>query len=73
MDILAILWFLVSLAIAVGVIYLILWVLGQLGLVIPANISKVIWVILILLVIIWAVQHFFYGTSVASGHRVRLP
>lgn len=67
MDILSILWFLVSLAIAVGVIYLIFWVLGQLGLVIPANIVKVIWVILILLVIIWAVEHFLLGSG---GHRI---
>jgi hypothetical protein len=63
MDIINILWALVSLCIAVGIIYLILWVLGALGLAIPANIVKVIWVILVLLAIIWIVEHFLVGGS----------
>lgn len=58
---LSILWALISLAIGVGVIYLILWVLGSLGINVPANIMKVVWVILVLLIIIWILQHFFYG------------
>jgi len=70
MDIVSILWALVSLCIAVGVIYLILWVIGQLGLVIPANIVKIIWVVLVLLAIIWIVQHFFIGGgSVLEVHH----
>jgi len=68
MSIVTILYALISLAIAVGVIYLILWVLGQLGLSIPPNIVKVIWVILILLVLIWIVEYFFAG-----GGNISLP
>jgi hypothetical protein len=58
---LTILYALLSLAIAVGVIYLILWVLGMLGLAIPPNIVKVVWVILLLLAVIWIFQHFLTG------------
>jgi hypothetical protein len=64
----SVLWALVTLCIVVGVIYLILWVLGSLGIVIPANIVKVIWVILVLLAIIFIVEHFFSG----SGHSIRI-
>jgi hypothetical protein len=73
MDLINILWALVSLCIVVGVIYLILWVFGSLGLVIPANIVKVIWVILVLLALIFIIQHFFYGTSVVGNGHHRLP
>jgi hypothetical protein len=61
MDIVSILWALVSLCIIVAVIYLVFWVLGKLGIVIPDKIVTIIWVILVLLAIIFLVQHFFYG------------
>jgi hypothetical protein len=63
MGIITILWALVSLCIAVGVIWLILWVISLLGLAIPANVVRIIWVILILLAIIFIAQHFFVGSS----------
>lgn len=71
MDIMSILWALVSLCIFVAVIYLVFWVLGKLGLVIPDRIVTIIWVILVLLAIIFVVQHFFMGgSSVNMGvHR----
>jgi len=63
----AILFGLLYLAVAVLVIYVVLWLLGKLGIVIPANIVSVIWVILIILVLIWIVQHF---APVWSGHHL---
>lgn len=70
MGIVAILWALVSLCVAVAVIYLIFWVLGQLGINIPANIVKIIWVILVLLAIIFIAQHFFVGSDLGFDvHR----
>lgn len=70
MSILSILWALVSLCIFVAVIYLILWVLGKLGITIPDNIRNIIWVILVLLAIIWIVSHFFVGGGSAPHIRV---
>jgi hypothetical protein len=68
MDIVNILYALISLAIAVGVIYLIIWVLGKLNIVLPQNILRIIWVILVLLTIIWIIEHFFGG-----GVRIGMP
>jgi hypothetical protein len=56
--IITILWALLYLAVIVAVVYLILWVLGKLGLAIPAQIVNIIWVIVVLLAIIWLFQHF---------------
>jgi bacteriorhodopsin len=61
MDIVNILYALISLAVVVLIIYIILWALAQLGLAIPENIKKVIWVILVLLALVFIIQHFFYG------------
>ena len=71
MDIVSILWALVSLCIAVAVIYLILWVLGRLGIVLPEKIKRIIWVILVLLVIIWIINNFFAGGSGIRIHHRR--
>jgi hypothetical protein len=48
-------------------------VLGKLGIVIPDKIVTIIWVILVLLAIIFVVQHFFYGggTSIDMGTHHR--
>jgi hypothetical protein len=59
--IVTILWALVWLCIIVLVIWVILWVLDQLGFSIPANILKIIWVIVVLIAIIWLITHFFTG------------
>jgi hypothetical protein len=63
----SILWALVYLCIICAVIYLIIWVLGKLGIAIPPNILTIVWVILVLLAIIWIVQHF---SPVWSGHHL---
>ena len=55
-----ILYALLYLAIVVGIIYLVLWVLAKLGIAIPANIVNVIWVILLLLAVIWILEHFHW-------------
>jgi len=60
----SVLWALVWLCVAVALIYLILWVLGKLGIVIPATVITIIKVILILLALIFIIDHFF----VAGGH-----
>jgi hypothetical protein len=65
---LTILYALLSLAGAILIIYLILWILGLLGIVIPENIRKVIWAILIILALIFIVTHFFSGADLGIHH-----
>jgi len=68
-----ILYALLSLAIVILVIYVILWVLSLLGIVIPDNIRKVIWAILIIIALIWICQHFFYnGIDLGLDHHTRV-
>jgi hypothetical protein len=70
MDIVSILWALVSLCITVAIIYLIIWVLRKFGIMIPATILRIIWVIIVLLAIIWIIEHFFTGRSgIVIHHR----
>jgi len=66
-----ILWALLTLAGAVLVIYLVLWILGLLGIVIPENIRKVIWAILLILALIFIVTHFLGGDIGPGFRRVR--
>lgn len=68
---LAILYALLTLAGAILVIYVILWILGLLGIVIPENIRKVIWAILIILALIFIVTHFFTGVDFGPHTRVK--
>jgi len=68
---LAILYALLTLAGAILVIYVILWILGLLGIVIPENIRKVIWAILVILALIFIVTHFFTGVDFGYHTRVR--
>lgn len=71
--IISVCWALVSLAIVVGLIWLVLWVLAKLGLAIPANIVTIIWVILVLLAIIFIVTHFFGGGGDGGGsHHIHV-
>lgn len=43
---------LIYVALVVGAAYLVLWVLGQLGVPLPANVVKVFWVIVVLIVVL---------------------
>jgi hypothetical protein len=54
--IIAIIYFLIVVAVLVGVVYLVTWVLGQLGISIPPPIMNVIWVIVFLVVLLWLIQ-----------------
>jgi hypothetical protein len=48
----AVIYALITICVLVLVVYLIVWVLGQIGVPIPANVMKVIWVIVALLCIL---------------------
>jgi len=63
-----ILYALLSLAVVILVIYVILWVLSLLGIVIPDNIRKIIYAILIILALIWICQHFdLFGSGLGCN------
>jgi len=49
---------LIGICLAVLAVLLIIWVLGQLGLALPAFAIKILWVIVTLLVILWLVRLF---------------
>jgi len=58
---------LIYLCLVVIAIYLIIWVIGQLGIVIPDNIMKVIWVIVVLVAILILVRTILPGMGVRIG------
>jgi hypothetical protein len=59
---------LLYLAIIVVVVYVIIWVLGLLGVVIPGNILKAVWAIIIILALIWLITHFAGDINLAPRH-----
>jgi hypothetical protein len=63
----SVLWALVWLCMAVALIYLIIWVFGKLGIDIPPNVVTIIKVILILLALIFIINHFFIGGGHGMG------
>lgn len=52
----AVLWALVYIAVLALVIYVVIWVLGQLGVVLPPHIVKILWVIVALIALIIIVR-----------------
>jgi len=58
---------LIYLCLLVICVYLITWVLGQLGIAIPDNIMKVIWVIVILVAILIIVRTILPGMGIRIG------
>lgn len=52
---------LIYVALLVGVIYLVFWVLNHLGISLPPQIVNIVWVIVALLVLLWFVQAFLGG------------
>lgn len=54
----AIVGFLITLCIIAAVIYLVIWVLGQIGVPLPAQVIKILWVIFALLALL-ALYHLF--------------
>lgn len=59
---------LIYIALVVGLAYLVLWVLGQLGIALPPRLVQVFWVIVVLIVVLllWRMV----GPAISSG---RLP
>jgi hypothetical protein len=52
----AVIFALIYLALLVLAMYLVLWVLGELGITIPANVIKILWIIVALIAILIIVQ-----------------
>jgi hypothetical protein len=48
----AVIYALISICVIVLVVYLVIWVLGQIGVPLPANVMRVIWVIVALLCVL---------------------
>lgn len=48
--------FLIGLCVLAIVVYLVIWVLGQIGIVLPPRIVQILWVIVILLVVLYLVK-----------------
>lgn len=59
-----VIWLLIYIAVAVGVVYLVFWVLDMLGVPIPERVKQVVWVIVVLLVILWIAQALLRGGPV---------
>ncbi len=55
----SVLWMLVSVCIIVGLYYVVIWVLEQLGIPVPAMAVKICLLILGLLVLIWLISTLF--------------
>lgn len=58
---------LIYLCLVVIAIYLIIWVLQQLGIAIPENIMKIIWVIVVLVAILILVRTILPGMGIRLG------
>ena len=63
----AVLWFLVCLCILVGVGWLVIWVLGQLGIPVPPMVVKIVMLVIALLCLI------YFLTLIAGGGGVSFP
>jgi|KBSSwiStaDraftv2_1062776.scaffolds.fasta_scaffold187960_5 hypothetical protein len=67
MGIEAIVMGLIYLCLIVIAIYLVIWVLGQLGISIPDNIMKVLWVIVVLIAVLVLVRTVLPGMGIRLG------
>jgi hypothetical protein len=60
-----IIWILIAICVLFGLYYLVVWVLGQLGVAIPAMVLKIIMLIIGLLILLWLVMALFGGGDFA--------
>lgn len=60
----SIIWLLIYLLVLGLVFYLIVWVLGILGITVPPNVMKIVGAIIVLLVILWFIQAVLGGGGV---------
>lgn len=52
----AVIKFLITICVVVACVFLVLWVVAQLGIIIPAMVVKIIWIIVALLVILFLIR-----------------
>jgi hypothetical protein len=64
----SVLWFLIGLCVLIGIVWVIVWVLGQLGIVIPPMVMKIAMIIIGLLCLI-----FFLTMLAGSGGGLHVP
>jgi hypothetical protein len=64
----AVIYALISICVIVLVVWLIIWVLGQIGVPLPANVMRVVWVIVALfcILVLW---HLLSGVVHVPGLR----
>lgn len=58
---------LIYLCVIAIVIYIVIWVLGQLGIAIPDHIMKIIWVIVVLLALLFILRTLLPGMGLRLG------
>lgn len=58
--------FLISVCIVAAVIYLVLWVLGQIGVPLPPMVIKIVWIIVGLVILLYLWQSFGAGLRIGS-------
>jgi hypothetical protein len=63
----SVLWFLIGLCVLIGIVWVIIWVLGQLGIAIPPMVVKIGMIIIGLLCLI------FFLTMLAGSGSIGLP
>lgn len=65
----SIIMLLIYICLVVGVAFLVIWVLGQIGVPLPAQVIKIFWVIvaLIIVLLLWRM----IGPAISSGHLPR--
>ncbi len=61
-----IVWLLIYIALVVAAAYLVLWVLGQLGIAPPQRVVQCLWVVVVLIVILLLWRTI--GPALSSGH-----
>ena len=63
----AVVYALIYLALVVLCVYIILWVIGELGIALPAQVVKIIWLIVALIAILFVVQTILPGLPKMRG------
>jgi hypothetical protein len=66
-----VIYVLITIACVVGLYYLVVWVLGYLGVPIPQRVLGIIFLIIGLLILAWVVSIFIGGSAPIGGMRVR--
>ncbi len=62
----SIIMLLIYVCLLAAVVYLVIWVLGQLGVALPAMVIKILWIIVALVVILLLFR--MIGPALSSGH-----